>query len=181
MKPAYKGLLLIVFIIIVAQLFYYSGSTGKKQETEKFFLENFKAADIDGNIVGSEIFEDYDLSMVYIWGTFCPQCVRALPMIEGLSVKYADRVNVMGLLCDVQLQDGSPNREKVLLAHDMMDANGAGFLNIMMSADMDISAIGGLPFVPTTFFVDNKGYVVGEVYVGGKSLSEWSDIIDGIL
>lgn len=40
------------------------------EEGGSVFMENFNTLDINGNDVSSEVFADYKLTMVYVWGTF---------------------------------------------------------------------------------------------------------------
>ena len=82
---------LIALIIIGAGVLFYNFTAGQPQisqeidaddmemitamrlpheEGENAFMENFKTLDIYGNEVGNEIFANYHLTKVYVWGTF---------------------------------------------------------------------------------------------------------------
>ena len=102
-------------------------------------------------------------------------------MVEEVSVKYNDKVNVMGLLCDVQKSDGSPDEDKIIKARNLMSAAEANFTNILASKNIYSAVMKDISAVPTIFFVDNEGHLAGKVYTGGRSLAAWSDIIDEML
>ena len=102
-------------------------------------------------------------------------------MAEEVSVKYAGRVNVVGLVLDVQNRDGSPDPDKTSFARDLMSDAGANFMNILPSDRISEYVMGNITVVPTTFFVDNRGNLVGSMHVGSRSLSDWSVIIDEML
>ena len=42
----------------------------------------FSTKDLDGNTVTSEIFENYDVTLVNIWGTFCGPCKAELKIFN---------------------------------------------------------------------------------------------------
>lgn len=75
---------IIALIIIIGTLVFYGFEGNPKampaeeaqamtmpaEEGENVFMENFRTIDIYGNEVGNEVFADYRLTMVYVWGTF---------------------------------------------------------------------------------------------------------------
>ena len=102
-------------------------------------------------------------------------------MVEEVRVKYEGRVNVIGLVADLQERDGSPSNEKISFARELMDDAGASFTNILMSSNIASSVMGNISVVPTTFFTDSEGLLKGEFLSGARSLLQWSEIIDGKL
>jgi len=90
-------------------------------------------------------------------------------------------MNVLGLLCDVQRPDGSAEPEKILLARQLLEQAGANFTNILLSQGIIEFVADKISVTPTVFFIDDKGYMKGNLHVGTKSLSAWSDIIDEML
>lgn len=102
-------------------------------------------------------------------------------MVEEIAFKYKDRLNVIGLLVDVENSDGSPNEDKVLFAQRLMDEAGATFTNVPISEALDQALMRNISVVPTTLFVDECGNLTERMYTGSKTLSEWSAIIDEML
>ena len=61
-------------------------------------LENISTLDLYGNPVDSEIFKDYEITIVDVWGTYCSPCIKAMPVLASLHEKYEDKgVNVIGI------------------------------------------------------------------------------------
>ncbi|MCL1810146.1 MAG: TlpA family protein disulfide reductase [Clostridiales bacterium] len=146
------------------------------------FMENFKTLDIYGNEVSSDIFSDYKITVVDVWGTYCGPCIKAMPTLQQVYEKYRDKgVNVIGLLCDAQKSDGSPDPDKILLAKEIMDSCGADFNSILLSDNIIYSVMQDITAIPTSFFVDSEGRIVGKMHVGGRSMKDWSGAIDEIL
>ena len=102
-------------------------------------------------------------------------------MVEEVRLKYKDRVNVVGILVDAQFGDGAPDADTILLARYLMGDAGADFTNLLMSVNMITAVIGEISVVPTTFFVDSEGNMIGAKHAGGRTLSQWSGIIDEML
>ena len=66
----------------------------------------FSTKDLDGNTVTSDIFENYDVTLVNIWGTFCGPCKTELPHLEAAYKAYADKkVNVIAVTADLPQDD----------------------------------------------------------------------------
>ena len=45
----------------------------------------FTTEDLDGNEVTESILKDKDVTMINIWGTFCPPCIEEMPELAKLS------------------------------------------------------------------------------------------------
>ena len=91
-----------------------NGAASTSQTAPKSVVErggdfsSFKTYDIDGNVVTQDIFKDFDLTMINIWGTYCSPCIREMPDLGEIHDEYKDRkVNVVGIVIDVQNNDGS--------------------------------------------------------------------------
>ena len=146
------------------------------------FLENFKTLDVYGNEVDSSVFSDYKITIVDVWGTYCNPCIKAMPTLQQLFEEYGDRgLNVVGILCDAQNADGSPIPDKILLARDIMDSCGVTFGSILISGNIMQSVMPSISAIPTSFFVDSGGNIVGRMHLGGKPLPEWRGMLDEII
>ena len=84
----------------------------------------FSTKDLDGNTVTSDIFENYDVTLVNIWGTFCGPCKTELPHLEAAYKAYADKkVNVIAVTADLPQDDA----ETLALAKDIWKDAGCTF------------------------------------------------------
>lgn len=144
-------------------------------------LSSFSTTDLDGNIVDQSVLEDYDLTMVNVWATFCRPCIKEMPDLGELAQEYADEnVQIVGLVSDVLNTDGSISEEQVQTARDIVAQTGANYLHLLPSTDL-FGVLGQISAVPTTFFVDSEGKQVGYAVVSAQSKEKWMETIDAML
>lgn len=120
----------------------------------------FTAKTIDGAPVTNEIFAAKKITVVNIWGTFCPPCVAEMPELAEMSRTLPEDAQIIGLVCDAA--DDSPQVQK---AQEIIQQAGADFVNIIPDEQL-IKFLDGVAAVPTTIFVNGKGEVVGKAIVG---------------
>lgn len=122
----------------------------------------FTAVDLDGNTITESIFEDKDLTVMNIWGTFCGPCVGEMPALGEWAKEMPDNVQLVGLVIDIA---GEEDTEHIEMAKAILDNAGADFAQIIANQDFALilkDVIG----VPTTIFIDKDGNVVGDPIVG---------------
>lgn len=143
-------------------------------ETETTTME-FETMDLDGNKVSSkELFAENKVTMVNFWGTFCGPCIQEMPEIEDINREYSKKgAGIIGVLVDVTEENGSLTGD----AKAIIDDTGVTYGNYLGWSGFE----GFLPelAVPTTWFVDGEGNVIGEHIVGAdpqkyrKALDEY--------
>ncbi|MDD4851098.1 MAG: rhodanese-like domain-containing protein [Gemmiger sp.] len=138
---------------------------------------------VDDTTLDQTIFEDYGLTMVNVWATFCGPCLKEMPDLGELSAEYAEKgVQVVGIVSDVRPNaDGSFAQASLDNAKDLVTRTGAAYLHLLPSETLNSAVLKDIYAVPTTFFVDSKGNQVGELYMGARSKAAWAEIIDGLL
>ena len=118
----------------------------------------FSAKDINNKNITSEIFEDAELTMINIWGTFCGPCIKEMPDLAQLNKNNENKgFQIIGIVIDAVNRKGLPD-SKLL----------NGILQNVFA-------------VPTTIFVDKNGNQVGETYTGSRSLAAWQKIVDSLI
>lgn len=122
----------------------------------------FVTRDLEGNVVTEEIFKGKDLTVVNVWGTFCVPCVEEMPELGRWAEELPDRVQLLGLVCDIEGEADETHRE---LAREITKRAGADFVQLEGNEDWK-EFLDGIVGVPTTFFVDGEGNLVGEPVVG---------------
>ncbi len=139
-------------------------------------IVSFETVDLDGNPVSSaDIFSANKVTMINVWGTFCGPCVKEMPEIQKLSEKYASQgAGVIGLICDLPVGDDTNLAD----AKDIIETTGVKYLNIRAWEGSDEM----LPSVtvPTTYFVDSEGRLIGEKISGAK-LKEYGPTLEKLL
>lgn len=61
--------MIIAFVVIAAFAFFHQ-SAQVPDESGVINMAPFRTYDINGGEVGHEIFEDYELTMIYVWTTY---------------------------------------------------------------------------------------------------------------
>ncbi|WP_338115243.1 TlpA disulfide reductase family protein [Oceanirhabdus seepicola] len=141
-------------------------------------MGEFKAQDIFGNEITENIFMDYDLTLVNIFTTWCSPCVAEIPHLAEIDSEMEGKgVNVVGIVMDVN-DKGSINEEKLAKANAIAKKTGAEFEFIIPDDALRKSRLKGISAYPETFFVDSKGNIIGDAYVGARSKEEWIKIIE---
>ena len=121
----------------------------------------FTAELLTGGTVDNSVFADKDLTIINIWGTFCMPCVSEMPELEAWSKELPENVQLIGLVCDVTAE----SEEDVEVAKMICESTGVTYPNWLCCEDFE-EMLAGMPFVPTTIFVDRNGAIVGEPICG---------------
>lgn len=130
-------------------------------DEEKGDAISFTTMTLDDSEVTQDIFRDYDITVVHVWGTFCGPCIAEMGEYAKFYDDLPDNVNLVGVICDVY--DGFDNN--VQAAHDILSENGAGFMNLKTSESV-YGFTAGFQYVPSSFFVDSEGHIIGEMMDG---------------
>lgn len=144
-------------IFLLIALFFVAGAV---------FAQNvaFSSTDLDGNEVTDAIFSEVDVTVVNVWGTFCPPCIREMPELAEWQKAMPKNVQIIGIVCDVTSAD---NAKGVSSAKTILKKAGATFTNVIASESL-AQLLNGIQFVPTTFLVDKNGDRVGDMIVGAQ-------------
>lgn len=124
-------------------------------------VPSFTATTVDGRQVTEKIFADKKITMVNIWGTFCPPCIAEMPELGEMARELPADAQIIGLICDAS----SENAPQVQTARDILKDANADFVNIIPDAQL-MKFMESVEAVPTTIFVNGKGEVVGKAIIG---------------
>lgn len=142
----------------------------------------FTAIDIDGNTVTQDILKGHKLTMINIWGTFCEPCRQEMPLLGEINREYADKgLQVIGIITDAGDRNGNVNEKTVTTAKDIISQTKADYLHILPGPDLYNIKLKNVMSIPETIFTDENGNLVGKSYMGMRSKSSWTKIIDGML
>ena len=139
---------------------------------------SFETTDLDGNVIKSaDLFKGHRLTMVNIWGTFCGPCIDEMPELEKLNHRLKQKdCAIVGIVCDVESPEDS---ETIGAAKSLIDEIGVKYTNLIPWEDsFDLFPA---EYVPTSYFVDEKGQIVGEAAVGARSADNYEELIDELL
>ncbi len=139
---------------------------------------SFETADLDGNVILSEdLFKENRLTMINLWGTYCGPCINEMPGLEELNERLKEKeCAIVGLVIDVE---GPEDKALLDEAKDILADTGVSYLNLFPWDGWyrDLPA----QFIPTSYFVDREGHIVGKAAVGARAADEYEKLIDALL
>ncbi len=162
-----KKLLLIVLVLVLATIPLLADK-----------LE-FKTTDLAGNSVDSSIFSKSKVTMVNLWGTFCPPCIEEMPYLARLN-KDIDNFQVVGFIIDALGRNGKPSPRILNAARPIIMKTGAAYTHILPTKELMNGPFRDVQAVPSTYFVDAEGNIIG-TYVGSHDYDSWKKIIESYL
>ena len=124
-------------------------------------VPNFTAKTITGETVTNEIFASKKVTVVNIWGTFCPPCIAEMPELGEIARSMPADAQIIGLICDAS----EDSTHQIQRAQEITGQAGANFVNIVPDENL-LNFLSGVEAVPTTIFVNSKGEVVGRAIIG---------------
>lgn len=138
---------------------------------------DFQTMDImDGNVIKSEEFyKEKALTLVNVWGTFCGPCKEEMPDLGKLYEEYKDRVNFLGVVVDTNVSMDTNVEE----AQQIIKDSGVNYKNIMPNPTTEDTLV-NITAMPTTFFVNSEGKVLGG-FVGKADKDSLAATIDKLL
>ena len=124
---------------------------------------SFELTDFSGNPVSSEdLFAGHKVTLVNLWASWCHPCAAEMPELEALWQDYgAKGAGFVGLCLDGYKEKSLADAKQV--AAD----NGVTYPMLACTEELEawlINAMGNT--VPTTFFVNEKGEILGEPIIG---------------
>lgn len=136
----------------------------------------FETVDTDGNKVDSaELFAENKVTMVNVWATFCPPCIEEMPYIEKIREEYSEKgAGIVGVVIDVP----EGNDELLQDAKDIMKETGVTYKSLRAWEGIDSQL--QVSVVPTTFFVDSEGKILGDP-IQGADIKGYTTALDGYL
>lgn len=155
-----------------------TAESGKTQGEEEAYILNFEAATIDGEKMTSEIFSNSKLTMINVWATYCNPCISEMPALGEIASSYDNtEFQMIGIISDVA--EGASEAD-LANAKDLINQTEANYPHLLLNESLYTNLVGGVDSVPTTFFVNQDGTVIGYT-IGAKSETEWKELIYGLL
>lgn len=142
----------------------------------------FQTTDINGTAYDESLFQEYDLTLVNIFATWCSPCVNELPELEEIYQKLGEEYNigVAGFVMDTvdaNFLPASDQDDVLAKAKLLSEKTGATFPFLIPDETALNGRLIGIDAVPETFFVGRDGNIVGETYTGARSYEDWEAII----
>lgn len=123
-------------------------------------LTEFTAETLDGSEFSPETLAAADLTVLNIWQTTCPPCIREMPELAELERELPDRVRFV-----TWCLDGSYAEEETRSI--LTDAGFEGTTIIAADGDL-MTFLQTVQYTPTTVFIDSEGNLIGEPVIGAS-------------
>ena len=175
-----RPLIYLLIIVIAAVVIYFLSGCEEKQVDARDFT-SFKTTTISGKTIDQSVFKGYKITMINFWGTFCGPCIEEMPDLGDIyEERQSKDFNIIGIVTDVQGEDYKVLNDMMAKATSIIDTTGADYKHLLLYEGIISDVMEPYKFqgIPTTFFVDSEGNVIGTPVVGRKSKSAWDDIID---
>jgi thiol-disulfide isomerase/thioredoxin len=151
-------------------------TTGPNTLGTGYIVRPFSASDLNGRIVDNTFFANQRLTMVNVWGTFCGPCIREMPDLAQLPGEFPSTdFAILGVIAD------TPDASNEATARQLTGSTGVTYTNVIPDRSITTEMLADVSVVPTTFFVDRTGTVVGEVLTGSRTKAQWMSVIQGML
>ena len=141
-------------------------------------LGSLQTVDIYGRQVDASLIAGKKLIMVNVWATYCNPCIGEMGDLGKLAREMeAEGVMILGLVSDCSNEDLSADEKQTEQARAIAENTGAAYPHLLPSLEMYRNVIAQIQAVPTTFFLNGEGEMVGQAYVGARDYSDWKEII----
>ncbi len=151
--------------------------TTETQEEEPYIV-SFEANTIDGEAFSSDIFAQSRLTMINVWATYCNPCLSEMPDLGEIAAEYdSTEFQMIGIISDVAEES---SEEDINNAKDLIEQTKANYPHLLLNESLYMNLVGGVSSVPTTFFVNQKGEMLGYA-MGAQSKETWVSIIEDLL
>ena len=141
-------------------------------------LHNISTSDINGKEFSSKDFENYNLTMVNVFSTWCTACIKEIPdLVKVQNEMKSKGVNIVGIVTDT-IDDNGENKEAIEKAKLIQEKTNASYPFLIPDKTNFNGRLNGIQALPETFFVDKNGNIVGDTYSGAKNTEEWKKVIE---
>ncbi|MBR6088627.1 MAG: TlpA family protein disulfide reductase [Anaerolineaceae bacterium] len=142
--------------------FTFSRPIGVKDMVAEGTGLSFETLDIHGNPVKSgDIFSGHKVTMLNIWATTCTACISEMPELMRLNKEFeAKGGQIVGLVFDAVEDD------LITEAREITEELNIDFLTLLPN-DYLRKTFDAISY-PTTYFVNEKGEIMGEPLMGAK-------------
>jgi len=159
------------------------GETTEAAASEEEFgpirnIAPFNTKTIEGDAFTEKNLEDYDLTMVNVFATWCGPCVAEMPELEKLHQEMSgQKFNILGVCLDA-MDMGGENPDAIQKAKDLQSKLGITYPIVIPDSTALNGRLIGIMAIPETFFVDKNGKIVGDTYSGARSMEQWKEIVE---
>ena len=158
-----RSSLLLALLMLVAALTGCSAGEDNSLVSKTPFPE-FSEVETQGNPVSSDIFADYDATIVNFWNNVCGTYIEEMPELEHLYHQFQEQnINLIGVGTD-----SGEGEEQLETAQNILKEKGVTYVNISPDPEGEFykNFVSEIFSYPTTYIVDGEGNIIGAPIVG---------------
>ena len=164
-----KKMTCILFAAVLTLGLTACSSSGDELLSKTPFPE-FTESDTQGNTVTSDIFADYDATIINFWNNGCGTCIAEMPELEEYYQNFKEQnINLIGVA-----SDSGESEEQLKTAQKILAEKGVTYTNLSPNPESELylDFISQLAGYPTTYVVDSEGNIVGAPIIGNVKEQE---------
>ena len=145
----------------------------KETINEKTNKLTFSTKTTEGDNINSNIFNNYDLTIVNFWGTYLYPDINETSILSELNekIKETENINFIQVIID------TPSKDAEELISKIKSENNIKYTTIIPDENLSYWIINNLDGIPTTIFVNKNSIIIGETIKGTKTLEEYLEIL----
>ena len=126
----------------------------EKNEGNK--VANFSWIDKGGRKMSFSDFSKGNIVLINFWATWCGPCRHELPDLIALDSEYKNKnIKIIGISLD-------RDTDVLNVVHDFVTQSNLTYPVVIDNGELE-NAFGGIRGIPTSFFVNRKGEIVGKM------------------
>lgn len=138
----------------------------------------FETSTVDGERMDASCFSGSKLTMINVWATYCDPCLSEMPDLGEIAASYdSAEFQIIGLVSDVV--DGADEAD-IQEAKELIEETKANYPHLLLSVSLYNNLVANIDAVPTTYFVNEKGEILGYT-TGARSKEDWETLINEVL
>ncbi|MFI3174868.1 MAG: TlpA disulfide reductase family protein [Bacillota bacterium] len=127
-----------------------SSETEQKDYHSNAIEVTFQTKTVYDEEITSDIFSEYDMTVMNVWATWCGPCVNEMPDLQEVYENLPENVNFISLCTD----GVNSNSE----ARTILEESGATFASLLPDESLNTGLLPAISAYPTTLFIDKWGY-----------------------
>jgi len=144
-------------------------------------IGDFNTQDLWGKPYSRADLGEFKLTMVNVWATWCPPCVAEMPDLAVIAHERAGTgFQILGIVTDTATLT-QKDANAIYKAVQLCEQLGIEYPCLVPDTVLQEGLIHQLVGVPTTWFVDANGNILGKEYIGSRSKAQWDTIINTML
>ena len=159
-----RALILLLSAVLMTAALTGCSSGEEDALVSKTPFPEFSEVDIAGDEISSDIFADYDATIVNFWNNGCGTCIEEMPELEELYHQLQERnINLIGVGTD-----SGEGEEQLETAQNILKEKGVTYVNISPDPEGEFykDFVSEIFSYPTTYIVDGEGNIIGAPIVG---------------